>query len=73
MKERLFKELSDKQEHYERLREIRMRGHQVRSRSEIMASWEKPSKYFLNLGKKHYINKTISELKLENGQTITDP
>ena len=54
-------------------REIRMRGHQVRSRSKIMASWEKPSKYFLNLEKKHYINKTISELKLENGQTITDP
>ena len=50
-----------------------MRGHQVRSRSEIMASWEKPSRYFLNLEKKHYINKTILELSTENDQKITDP
>ena len=65
--------LSEKQEQYEGLREIRMRGHQVRSRSEIMATWEKPSRYFLNLEKKHYINKTIVELSTENDQKITDP
>ena len=65
--------LSEKQELYEGLREIRMRGHQVRSRSEIMATWEKPSRYFLNLEKKHYINKTIVELVTENDQKITDP
>ena len=65
--------LSEKQEHYEGLREIRMRGHQVRSRSEIMATWEKPSRYFLNLEKKHYINKTIVELITENDHKITDP
>ena len=41
-KEYLTKKLSHKQELYEDLREIRMQGHQVRSRSEIMASWEKP-------------------------------
>ena len=50
-----------------------MQGHQVRSRSEIMASWEKPSKYFLSLEKKNYINKTITELKIENDQLITNP
>ena len=72
-KEYLTKKLSHKQELYEDLREIRMQGHQVRSRSEIMASWEKPSKYFLSLEKKNYINKTITELKIENDETITNP
>ena len=49
-----------------------MRGHLIRSRSEIMADWEKPSKYFLNLEKRNYVNKTILELKTENGNKIND-
>ena len=69
----LNRELYKKQAIYEDLRENRMRGHMVRSRSEITANWEKPSKYFLNLEKKPYINKTILELSTEDGEKVTDP
>ena len=72
-KEALNRELYKKQATYEDLREIRMRGHMVRSRSEILANWEKPTKYFLNLEKKHYIDKTIVELSTEVGEIVTDP
>ena len=69
----LNNKLSNLQEQYEEIRENRMRGHLIRSRSEIMADWEKPSKYFLNLEKRNYVNKTILELKTENGNKINDP
>ena len=58
---------------YQNVRENRMRGHQVRSRAELTANWEKPSKFFLNLEKKNYLNKTISELLDENESKVTQP
>ena len=58
---------------YQNVREHRMRGHQVRSRAELTANWEKPSKFFLNLEKKNYLNKTISELLDENDSKVTQP
>ena len=33
-------------------RENKLKGHQIRSRSNLIKDWEKPSKYFLNLEKK---------------------
>ena len=58
---------------YQNVREQRMKGHQVRSRAELTANWEKPSKYFLNLEKKNYLNKTISELLDANESKVTQP
>ena len=34
-------------------RENKLKGHQIRSRSNLIKDWEKPSKYFLNLEKKN--------------------
>ena len=60
--EALKLELAEKNSSLEELRDKRMRGNQVRSREEFIKGWEKPSKFFLNLEKKNYINKTIVEL-----------
>ena len=51
---------------YQTLREHRMKGHQVRSRAELTANCEKPSRFFLNL------NKNITELLDSNDVKITD-
>ena len=53
----LSESLSALQKKYEAVREIKMRGHQVRSRAELISGWEKPSKFLLNLEKKHYLSK----------------
>ena len=51
-----------------------MKGHQVRSRAELTANWEKPSRFFLNLEKKNYdLNKNITELLHSNDFKITNP
>ena len=57
----------------EDIRDQRMRGYQIRSREEFIKGWEKPSKFFLNLEKKHYVNKTIVELIDENQNKLNDP
>ena len=38
-----------------------------------MEEGEKPTKYFFNLEKRNYEKKTISQIKLNNGQKTTDP
>ena len=38
-----------------------------------MEEGEKPTKYFSNLEKRNYEKKTISQIKLNNGQKTTDP
>ena len=60
------------QRKYETIREIKMRGYQIRSRAELTSGWEKPSNFFLNLEKKHFLSKTISELVDENDNKVTD-
>ena len=57
---------------YQTIREHRLKGHKIRSRAELTANWEKPSRIFLNLEKKNYLNKNISELLDENDVKITD-
>ena len=68
----LSENLTSLQRKYETVREIKMRGHQIRSRAELTSGWEKPSKFFLNLEKKHFLSKTISELVDENDNKVTD-
>ena len=43
----------------------------IRSRAQLNKDWEKPSKYFLNLEKRNYINKGIPSLIVE-GKKVTD-
>ena len=50
----------------------KLKGHQIRSRYQHFKDWEKPSKYFLNLEKKNYINENIIELIEKNNKIISD-
>ena len=63
----------EKKSDLEEIRDQRMRGYQIRSREEFIKGWEKPSKFFLNLEKNHYVNKTIVELLDEHQNKINDP
>ena len=56
----------------ESIREHELQGALIRSKSQWMEFGEKPTKYFCNLEKNNYINKAISKLVLENGNTIFD-
>ena len=55
----------------ENIRENRIKGSMIRSRAQLNKDWEKPSKYFLNLEKRNYINKCIPSLTV-NGKTTTN-
>ena len=55
------------------IREDKLKVHVIRSRYQHTKEWEKPSKYFLNLEKKNYLNKNIAELKIDDKTTVTDP
>ena len=44
----------------------------IRSRADWLEHGEKPSKYFLNLENRNRINKSISEIKLDENHYITD-
>ena len=54
----------------ENLREKKIKGSMVRSRAALIDNWEKPSKYFLNLEKRNYVNKNIPSLLDENEHEI---
>ena len=56
----------------ENLREKKIKGSMIRSRAALIDNWEKPSKYFLNLEKRNYVNKNIPSLKDENDHEIFD-
>ena len=64
--------LDDKKQELEKLREHKLRGHLVRSRLKWLDEGEKPSKYFCNLEKRNFTEKTIRKLKLSDGSTLTD-
>ena len=71
-REREILKLNSLNKQYETIRDNRMKGHQVRSRAELAANWEKPSRFFLNLEKRNYLNKNITELLDSNDFKITD-
>ena len=48
-----------------------MKRSMIRSRAQLNKDWEKPSKYFLNLEKRNYINKSIPSLNI-NDNMVTD-
>ena len=55
------------------IRELKLKGALLRSRTMIANFNEKPTKYFLNLENKNFISKNIRELKLSNGNKINKP
>ena len=56
----------------EKIRDHKFMGNIIRSRAKWMDEWEKPTKYFLNLEKRHYKNKTIPKMIKEETIEITD-
>ena len=72
LREEEIAKLNSLNKQYQTIREHRLKGHQIRSRAELTANWEKPSRFFLNLEKKNYLNKNISELLDDNDVKITD-
>ena len=64
--------LLDKRAELESIRSKKLKGQLVRSRLQWLQDGEKPSKYFSNLEKKNFIEKTIRKVRLNNGEVITD-
>ena len=54
------------------LREDKMQGYLVRSRTNIIENGEKPSQYFCNLESHNYSSKIINVIEQENGEHITN-
>ena len=54
------------------LRETKLKGHMIRSRTQWLQSSEKPSQYFCNLEQRNFIDKTIRKIELDNGEIVTE-
>ena len=59
--------LENKKRELENIRNSKMEGVLLRSRARWIDSGEKPTKYFLNLEKRNFINKSIIEIHCEKG------
>ena len=53
-------------------RQEKIRGQYIRSKMQWIEEGEKPSKYFINLETKNYVNKTIPKLIVQNEKVIED-
>ena len=49
-----------------------MKGKIVRSRLQWLQQGEKPSRFFMNLENKNFVEKTIKKVKLRNGSCVTE-
>ena len=56
----------------EECRKEKMRGVLIRTKARWIEDGEKPSKYFCNLEKRNYVNKTVTRIVDDNGIEITD-
>ena len=65
--------LQDKNDELEQLREMKMKGHIVRSQVQWLQHGEKPSKLFCSVENKHFTEKNSKiNKKKENGSILTD-
>ena len=69
----LEQELNKKKRDLEEIRDIKLRGAYIRSRIKYFNLGEKPNKYFLNLENYNFVSKSIKELRMDDGNTITKP
>ena len=56
----------------EEIRKVKLKGTMIRSRARWVEFGEKSSKYFLNLEKRNFINKSITELKTSEDKVTKD-
>ena len=56
----------------EQLRKKKVNGELVRARIQWLSEGEKPSKYFCNLAKKNFIEKTVRNVQLADGTHVID-
>ena len=66
-------EINKKNTELEELRDIKLKGAFIRSRSQMLAQEEKPNKLFLNLENNNFISKNIKELINSDDKKITEP
>ena len=66
-------EIKIKNQELEELREIKLKGAFIRSRSKMLVQEEKPNKLFLNLENNNFISKNIKELINMDKEKITEP
>ena len=65
--------IKQKQNQLTDIRKTKMNGVLVRSKTRWMEEGEKPSRYFLNMEKRNFVNKTISNIvKEEDNSMLTD-
>ena len=64
--------LQDKKEELENIRIDKMKGHLVRSRAKWLQQGEKPTRLFCSLENKNFTEKTIKQIKKDNGSILTD-
>ena len=62
--------LKEKENELREIRKAKMDGVLVRSKTRWMEDGEKPSKYFLNMEKRNFVNKTISKIVKENDNSV---
>lgn len=65
-----FELIEQKKTNLENLRKHKLQGHFIRSRVRWIEQGEKPTKYFLNLESRNFLNKTIKKVELEEGEII---
>ncbi len=68
----IFEQLSVKKQEFEHLISVKTKGAIILSRARWVEEGEKNTKYFLNLEKRNYVNKTISSLII-NDELIENP
>ena len=66
-------EICKKNIELEELRDIKLKGAFIRSRSQMISQEEKPNKLFLNLENNNFISKNIKELINSKDIKITEP
>ena len=63
--------LDVKKKELETIRKHKMAGARIRSRARWVEEGEKPSHYFCSLESRNFLNKVISRIEKENGDTIS--
>lgn len=66
----ILENIETKKLELEEMRRVKMEGVMMRSKARWVEHGEKPSKYFVNLEKRNYVNKAIVHLENANGETL---
>ena len=67
----IIEKLNTAQNSLEEMRKDYIKGLFVRTKLKWVEQGEKPTKYFLSLERRNFINKTVNKLVDSNGETIT--